>query len=183
MNNSRFKQVFLTILIVALSACALVGIYIFLVGDFGETESKVLITAISLSVFSLLGLCASFQVERAQLLSYGGMLLSLASFILSLNIVWQITESENMAKLFMLLVILAFSAAHVSLLLLLNIQDRIVRMSLYATFGFIAIVATMLCIVVIFNYDDEFYLRLVGVFAILDVLGSIVTPILNSVRK
>ena len=54
---------------------------------------------------------------------------------------------------------------------------------MFATIGFISIVAVMLIFLVLEIIDEpgEYYFRLIGVFAILDVLGTIVTPILHKV--
>ena len=79
----------------------------------------------------------------------------------------------------MISIILSASIAHSSLLLLITSRKTIVNVSLMLTLLFISIVALMLIILVLSRFDMnfEFYYRLLGVFAILDVLGTIVTPI------
>ena len=186
MGKLNYKRSFLTALIAALILSALIGIYIFLIGDFGEMENKILTTTVSLAVFSLLGLCSALVHDRKNLSLFSilGMAFSLLGFIASLGILWQIKPSPRVAETFMILTILAFSFAHVSLLLLLKIKYPMVRYALYSTFAFIVIVAVMLGYVVITHHDTEgLFFRLLGVFAILDVLGSIVTPLIHVIKK
>jgi hypothetical protein len=186
MNRLNYKKSFLLALITALILSALVGIYIFLIGDFGEMENKILITTISLAVFSLLGLCSALVHgnKNLSLFSMLGMCFSLLGFIASLAIIWQIKPSPRIAEIFMILTILAFSFAHISLLLLLKIKYPIVKYALYSTLTFIIIVALMLSYVVVTHHDTEgLFFRLLGVFAILDVLGSIVTPLIHVIKE
>lgn len=186
MKKLNYKRVFLLALITALILSALVGIYIFLIGNFGEMENKILLTTVSLAVFSLLGLCSALVHDSKNLSSFSilGMCFSLLGFIASLEIIWQIKPSPRVAELFMILTILAFSFAHISLLLLLKIKYPIVKYALYSTLTFIVIVALMLSYVVITHYDSEgLFFRVLGVFAILDVLGSIVTPLIHVIKE
>ncbi|TYP74186.1 hypothetical protein BD809_1041 [Aquimarina intermedia] len=48
---------------------------------------------------------------------------------------------------------------------------------------FISIVGLMLIKLTFSEFNEsEFYFRLLGVFAILDILGTIATPVLNNIR-
>ena len=182
----NYKRIFLLTLIVALVLSALVGIYVFLLGDFGDLENKILLTTASLAVFSLLGLCSAliYYNKKLRPLSVLGMSFSLLGFTFSLAIVWQFPQYRVVAETFMILTILSFSIAHTSLLLMLKIKYPLVRYSLYSTIFFIVIVAMMLSYVVIFHYDEDgLFFRLLGVFAILDVLGSIVTPLIHVIKE
>ena len=182
----NYKRVFLIALIGAMVLSALVGIYIFLIGDFGEMEDKILLTTVSLAVFSLLGLCSALTNHKKNfyLFSILGMGFSLMGFIASLENIWQVVNFQKEAELFMFLTILSFSFAHVSLLLLVKIRYPMVKYAFYSTLGFIVIVAAMLSYVVFTHYDTEgLFFKLLGVFAILDVLGSIVTPLIQVIKE
>lgn len=186
MDRLNFKRFFLIALIGALVLSALVGIYVFLIGDFGDTENKILTTTLSLTVFSLLGLCSALAYHKRNfyLFSILGMGFSLLGFIASLEIIWQVVPFQKEAELFMFLTILSFSFAHISLLLLVKIKYPMVKYAFYSTLGFIVIVAAMLSYVVFTHYDTEgLFFRLLGVFAILDVLGSIVTPLIHIIKE
>jgi hypothetical protein len=185
METFNFKRAFLVGLILALILSAIVGIYIFIKGEFGELENKILITTGSLSVYSLLGLCSALEhgQQKLRLFSVIGMILSLLAFIFSLFIIWQYPQAKGVAETFMLLTIFTFSFAHMSLLFLLKVDSALVKYSLYTTFVFIIIVALMLSFIVIFHYEEEIFFKFLGVFAILDALGSIVTPLLHVSRQ
>lgn len=185
MQKLNFKKHFLVVLIIALILSAFVGIYIFLIGDFSQTETNILFTTLGLAVYSLLGLCSAMVYGKKRLNEFSivGMSLSFLAFVGAVDVLWQIIEFDGEARLFLLMTIFSFSFAHASLMLLLNIKFTIVKYALYSTFFFILLVAIMLSYIVVFSYDTEgLFLKLLGVFAILDVLGSVVTPLLNFIK-
>ena len=183
----QFKRTFLLTMIVSLSISALIGIIIFLFGNFGETEGRLLMTTLTVGGYSLTGLCCSVLFERRTYtgLAVAGMALSVLGFLFTLLVIWEALdmESEYTWKGLFLFLILAFSSAHASLLLLIRSDSGIVKGVLAATIVFIAVVAGMLVWFTFtgFDIEEEFFYRLLGVFAILDVLGTIVTPILHKV--
>ena len=183
----NFKRTFLLAMIISLSISALIGIVIFLFGDFGETEGRLLMTTLTIGGYSLMGLCCSVLHERRthNEFAVAGMVLSVLGFLFTVLVIWEALdmESEFTWKGIFSLLILAFTAAHISLLLLIRSGSGIVKGALTATLACIAIVAGMLLWFTYtgFDIEDEFFYRLLGVFSILDVLGTIVTPILHKV--
>ena len=82
------------------------------------------------------------------------------------------------------LILLSFTFSHVSLLLLIDTERSSVKASLIGTILFIALVAfSLLAVIWDLIRFEQFYIRLFGVFAILDVLGTIITPIIYKVTK
>ena len=63
-NNVNFKKIFLISLIVSLSISALLGIIIFLVGNFDEIQVRILLTTLTVGGFSLTGLCCATLLEK-----------------------------------------------------------------------------------------------------------------------
>lgn len=185
----RWKRAFLITMIVSLSISALIGIIIFLFGDFGETEARLLMTTLTVGGYSLTGLCCSVLYEKGKFpaLAVSGMAISVIGFLYSVLAIWEVIQLDNKftGETLATLVILAFSTAHAALLLLIESGKPVVNGALAATMLFIAIVAGMLIGLVVNGFGDvgEFYYRLLGVFAILDVLGTIVTPILHKVNS
>ncbi|MDQ3017093.1 MAG: hypothetical protein M3R25_10310 [Bacteroidota bacterium] len=184
MNQFNYKKYFLTTLVGALSISALIGIYIFLVGDFGETEGKILATTLSLGGFSLLGLACAASINKPKLRTFSkaGMIFSVIGLLLTISIIWEILDPDDTWMTTVMFLILSFSFAHVSLLLLISPKTKGVKIVLTATIVCIGIVAVMLIKTTFNEFNDgDFYLRLLGVFAILDALGTITTPILNKI--
>jgi hypothetical protein len=191
-KNFNFKKTFLITMIISLSISALIGIFVFLFGEFGETEAKILLTTLSIGGFSLTGLCCSVLYEKKKYIGFSflGMALSILGFLTSILVIWEFVNIfegwfniTGWGKLTLALIILAFSSAHSCLLLLINPEKSPVKYALFATLLFIGIVTLMLVLLIfeIINNPGEFYFRLLGVFAILNVLGTIVTPILNKI--
>ena len=182
-----FKKTFLIAMIVSLCISALIGILVFLFGDFGDTEARLLVSTLAIGGYSLTGLCCSVLYEKRKYISLAisGMGISVIGFLYTLLMIWEFFEfsSNEPWKLLIILIVLSVSIAHTCLLLLIEPKTKLVSGSLISTIGVIGIVATMLVILVLMEFDnfDEFYFRLLGVFAILDVLGTIVTPIVNKV--
>lgn len=174
-------------MIISLSISALIGIFVFLLGDFGETEFRLLMTTLTIGGYSLTGLCCSVLYEKRKFtpLALYGMIISIIGFLYTVLVIWEAIDFDNdfTWQALIILIVLAASTAHSCLLLLIKSEKSLVNGALSATIIFISIVALMLIILVLNEFGDvgEFYYRLLGVFAILDVLGTIVTPILNKV--
>jgi|TARA_Y100000034_G_scaffold52863_1_gene64956 hypothetical protein len=179
-ENTNFKKVFLITMIISLSISALIGIIIFLLGNFGEIEARILFTTLTIGGFSLTALCSSTLYEKHRYVPFSatGMIVAVVGFFITTLAIWEILDFEDIWKVIIISIILSVSIAHSSLLLLIKSRKTIVNVLLMLTLLFISIVALMLIIFVLgFDMDFEFYYRLLGVFAILDVLGTIVTPI------
>ena len=180
------RGILLVPLIASLSLSALVAIFVFLLGDFGETEIRLLLTTLTIGAYSLTGMCASVLYERKRyiLLARAGIVVSATAFLITLGAIWEIIDFENVWKPVAIFTVLAFSIAHSSLLLLAPSDKILVNRFLAATITFIVLVALMLSYLVLDEYDvGDFYYRWLGVFAVLDVLGTIVTPILRKVSS
>lgn len=186
MENLDFKKYFLRTLVIALSVSALIGIFIFLVGDFGETEFRLLLTTLTIGGYSLTGLCSATNQKKKDLKPFSlvGMLISIMGFVITLGSIWEIIDFNDIWKTMVVFIILSVAIAHISLLLLISPKTDSVRYSLITTIIFISIVALMLIKSTMTEFEEtEFYFRLLGVFSILDVLGTITTPILNKITE
>ncbi len=185
LKKTSLKKVFLITMLVSLSISALIGIFVFLVGNFGYTELNILLTLLALGGYSLTSLASSALYERnkSNPLALSGVVISVVGFLYTVLGIWEIFEfNDSRSKLLIIFVILAASIAHASLLLLIKPCNRFVRGTLAATMVFIAIIVELLIVLVFKDFDvGDFYIRLLGVFAILDALGTFVTPILNKV--
>ena len=185
--ETNYKKGFLISMITSLCAGALTAIGIIVFGDFGELEIKVLLTTVAVGGFSLTALCNSALYDKKKCVEFAifGIVISVLGFLVTMILIWSgdAVDSEAFVKLMFVLMILSVSTAHISVLLIMNSMSKIVNFSLYATMIFILWVVVMLVILVITEgepgIDPEVYYRVLGVFAILDVLGTIVTPIMN----
>jgi hypothetical protein len=186
-NTNDIKKIFLKTLIVSLSATGLLGIFIFLFGKFGETEGRLLLTTLSIGGCSLTGLCCStiYPSEKYKIFSIIGIGTAGLCFVLTLFNIWgDFKNLENTWKLLLSLIVFTITFAHISLLLNIKIVNQLVKNTLTATTIFIGIVAFMLLTLIVGGFGKgDFFYRLLGVFGILDIVGTIVTPILNKTQK
>lgn len=176
------KALFLGTLILALIVSGLIGISIFLVGDFDSTQLKLLATTAGVGAFSLLGLASVTGRSTRWLrpLPYLGIASSAAALALIILLIWDLwdtdgTGKEILFKVLACLVVVAVSVAHLSLLAAVQQTTYLLRWCQRGTLLVIVAVATLLIVGIVTqpDFDRELYLRLLGVLVILDVLGTI----------
>lgn len=189
------RRIAVVFVIVSLSIAALLGIVTLFTGDFGEVQTKVMLTTLLVAAFSITALCHLAVVGRApRVVGYVGVGASALSLVLGLVLLWRPWESwddvwEGVVKSFVILSIVAVSLAQANLLLLLSgRRHRAVRYGLIATLVCIALIVLLVAPPIITNGDipgehGETYWRIVGVIAILDALGTIVVPVLGRVFR
>jgi hypothetical protein len=174
------KRGILHTLVVALVLSALIGIYAFLFGDFGETEVKILMTTLGISYFSVTSLSCATALEKRSRMWFAaiGLGLSVGGFLLFLPVVWaELFENEAVAKATVIVAVFCFSLAQICLLGLVPLRSS-VQWVFYATTAVILGLATFISALMILERDDEWLMRLLGVLGILDGCGSLVIPVL-----
>jgi hypothetical protein len=189
MKGLSLKKIFLITMIVALCISALIGILVFLFGnfdEFGGTEFNLLTTTLSIGGYSLTALCCSFLYEKKTFgaIAIVGMTISLFALVYTIIEIWWPNDFYFDGKMLGTLIVLSILAAHMSLLLLIQSQKQAVNISLLLTIIFINVFAGLIIFLIIIDFGSNvFFLRLVGVSAILSALGTIVVPVLNKLYR
>ena len=167
----------------ALCLAALVAIVIFLFGQFGETEARLLGTAVSVAGYSLTGLAATTMLgRRPTWLAPLGLGASGAGFVLMVTLIWTSPNDGLLPRATMSVLVLAVAISHAALLLPRRADLPLPGVVLRATLAASAVLAAMLIALILFAMEPgEFYFRLLGVAAVLDVLGTLLVPILRKV--
>lgn len=176
-------------IIVSFSAAALVGIIALLSGDFGETQGRIILTTLLMGGTSITALCHLAIADRAmRLVGFVGLAASTIALVTGLVLIWRdwnLEGFDDWLKAFATAGVLAVSFAHANLLLLLAGRRRqIIRIGLMVTLVMIAAVAIMIILPILSEgtipgyENEEWYWRLFGVVGILDVLGTVVVPVL-----
>ena len=165
-------------LIAALVLAALMGIYVFVLGDFAH-GNQILLTTLSLSYFSVtsLGCTVVLERRRALLLAVPGLATSLSCFVWSLLIIWCEWNSEPMLRTMAVLAIFSFAFAQACLLAIAPLRGRlswVFAAALVCIFALAGLISAM----VLFGLDDELLFRLAGVLGILDACSSLSVPVL-----
>lgn len=170
----------LTLFLVSLSVGAVIAMGLFLFGDFGDTEMKIFETTFAIGIYSLLGLCIGVLYDKRKYIFFASLSICiiLAGLLYLLGLIWSIFEPFDDSVIFRLAivsVVIPISLAHSSLLLVQPDSSSTVTFTRIATLLCIGIVAGMISVLLLFNLENigEFYYRLLGVFAVLGVLGTI----------
>ena len=141
MNDIDFKMYFIRTLVIGLSISALIGIFIFLVGDFGKTEIRLLLTTLTIGGYSLTGLCSASIQNRNVLKSFSiiGMIISVIGFLITIEAIWEFIDFQDIWKAMMIFIILSVAIAHASLLLQIRPKTDNIKFSLIGTIIFISV--------------------------------------------
>lgn len=176
-------------IIVSFTLTAVVGIIALLSGDFGETQGRIILTTLLMGGVSITALCHLAIADRAmRLVGFVGLAASTIALATGLVLIWRdwnLEGFDDWLKVFAISGVLAVSFAHANLLLLLAGRRRqIIRIGLMVTLVMIAAVAIMISLPIASEGEipgvgnEEWYWRLFGVVGILDVLGTVVVPVL-----
>lgn len=181
--KTDIKKFFLWGLVFSLVTSGLLAIFIFLFASFHEREMKILFSTLDVGACSLAGLCCStIMSSKFKIFAITGILICALCMIDMLYTIWSFDRHDNFDFL-LTLVILAATCAHISLMLLTKTESTVVVYVLSFTVLFISIIGVMLLMLVWQTDQPEIFYRLLGVFGILDVLGTIITPILGKSRR
>lgn len=198
MNTSTLKGIrraTVIAIIGAFATSALIGIYALLAGDMNETVGKVLGTTAIVGLASVSILCHLAIVDRAiRVIGFVGIAASAAAFATAMVMIWtnwgDNWDAQNQwGKALLLSGLLAGFLAQANLLLLLSTRKQpIIRYTLRATF--VAMAAVYIAVGLLTLTDghiaegwNDGYGRMTGVFAILDALGTVLSPVLGLVLK
>ncbi|MCW3124611.1 MAG: uncharacterized protein JWO03_269 [Bacteroidetes bacterium] len=179
----KIRRTFVWGLFITLVASALLGILIFLFGAFKMRELKVLFSTLDVSACSLAALCcATLLSTKFKWFSVLGVLTSLSCMMAFLYVIWFDREVTNYDFL-LTLVVLTGTFAHISLILLTPPVNRTVTSILTVTVLCITLLGVMLLLMIWGDEHKESFYRTLGVIGILDVLGTIISPILGKTRR
>ena len=171
--------------IVSFSAAALLGVVALLGGGaFGETEGRILLSTLVIGVVSVAVLCYLATAGTPyQPVGIAGGAVVLVPLVTVLVMIWAYFDTdppEIIAKAFGVGAILAATLAQASLLLVMAEHRRpAVRRLLAGTLVMATALAGLLSALVVGLDPRGGYLRVVGVVAILDVLGTVVVAALT----
>ena len=174
------KRTFLVASLASLIVSAGIGVAIFLLGDLGETQSKLLLTTLAVAGFSLTGWASvardsSWWLWPLQPLGAAASVVGLVVVTLS---IWELIGTDDQVwKLMATLSLVAFSLGHLSLLSAFRPANLLIRACWLAAMAAVLAVAFVLLNGIwgpIHPDHREAFFRILGIVVILDVLGSLV---------
>lgn len=183
MSNLNLKKFFLYLLIASVAVSALLGIGVILLGDFGELETKILLTTLTVTCTSILGLaCGAYlETKRGKVLPLAGIVCAVFSALLWIYLVWQnIVREEYFVRTLFSVTILAVSCALVSLVSLARLDKRFI----WSRHAFHAAVWSLTALLLYFSWSEfsqisELISRAMGVLSITVAALTIVTPVFH----
>jgi len=183
LENLNLKKFFLYLLIASVACSALLGIGVVLLGNFGETESKILLTTLTVTMTSIVGLaCGAYlETKRGEALPVCGIVLAIISAILWTIFIWGGTgNGESFVKFAFSTTLLATACSHISLLSIARLEKKF-RWSLYAAVVSDWSLATILLWIIWLEppSDSGLIARLIGILSILIAALTIITPIFH----
>jgi hypothetical protein len=184
MKRQTLKQAFLMTVILSLVAAALLGIIVFVAGNFGIIELKILLSALAVGLLSLAGLANLQHLESKtpwlHSFALASTVLSAFTLIIVLVAIWSEMTDPAIGQIAIALLIASFSSGHISLLLRPQAETTAVTAALGLAVISIVTVAGILIYLIFEEFGDhEAIFRLLGVAAILDVLGTTLVPIVR----
>ena len=175
----------LTALVISLTGSALIGVAIILVGNFDDTQMRVLATAGSLASFSVLSFPSLFHLERDQYsyLSWPGILFSLLAFVMIVLMIWGFLGGGEYFRILTTLLIGSFSANHALLMLATAPLKTLILICQLATILIIFVVGFLAVIAIWLGGLPDFIPRLFGALVVLDALGTVAVPIMTRIER
>ena len=187
MRTLSLKKFFLYLLIASVAFSALLGIGVILFGSFGEFESKILMTASTVTITSILGLaCGAFlETGRGKILPVSGIFLAVISAIVWIILIWNSSNQSNVFAKILMTVTLFAAACSLLSLLSIAVLDKKFRWSLYAAHLAVWSLTAFLFYLIWIEKDfaGDFIARTIGVLSIVIAASTIITPVFHWLSK
>ncbi len=169
----------------ALSAAVGIGVLIF--GNFGNLEVRILMTTLTVTVTSILGLAcgAYYETGRGSLLPASGIVLSIIAALMTFLIIWNLLDdNKTFIKSAVTVMILAVSSSHLSLLSIARL-DRRFAWSRIAAFVFVSLLAGIILFLMWFEPpgESDIVSRTIGVLSILVASITVITPLFHKLSR
>ena len=181
------RRLFLKLLIASVAISALLGIVVLLIGNFGLIEVRILMTTLTVTVVSILGLVCGAYLEtgRGKYLPIVGIALSVISAVISFFIIWDVLDDDEMfIKAFLTCTLIATACSHLSLLSLARLDRRFSWTRITA-----AVCIVLLCAIFLYilwwepiGGSDLIY-RILGILGIVLASITVITPILHKLSS
>lgn len=182
---TSWKLLLLIGALASLSITAALAILVLLLGDFGNTEARILGTTFAVSVAALLALPGAILLDRGASVPLGWacVILAGAAFVSALVGIWG-GDSVTTAKLLGTLASWAAASTQISALRALERDDDprgVRRVSRVAT-ALALLLAALVSFAVWTELDSSTFLRVIAALAVLDVFLLVLRPILRRLQ-
>ncbi|MBK9765646.1 MAG: hypothetical protein IPP63_00750 [Chloracidobacterium sp.] len=177
------RKFFLYILITSVAVCAVLGIGVLLLGEFGEFESKVLGTTFTITCTSILGLAcgAYYEAKGAKAIPFAGIAFSILASVLVIGVIWFHQHTGDIyAKTTVTATMLATTCGLLSLISLANLDRKFIwsrNLAFAAAILLDAILLWLLCFEP--ESDSDIVSRMIGILSIIIASVTVITPVFH----
>ncbi|MEC9293350.1 MAG: hypothetical protein VYC65_03590 [Chloroflexota bacterium] len=163
---------------------AFLGIIALVVGDFGDTQGKVLLTSLSVSAASVLSLAMFPARVRGHLAGIPniGIGLSITGFALLIIVIWFESGEELLWKVTASVLIFAIAAGHSCLISLFVLQPRYFNVSKIA-YCLVGLLSVLIVGAIWSEPGGEIFPRILGVLSILIAAATVSIPVLHRLTR
>ena len=179
----NLKRLFLYTLIGSVALSAVLGIGVILLGNFGELEVRVLMTTLTVTVTSILGLAcgAYYETGRGRYLPLAGIALTIVAALMTFLIIWNVLDdSKIFVKSATTMMMLAVSTSHLSLLSLARLDRRFSWLRIAAYFFVTLLVGILLFLMWAEPPgESDIVSRVIGILSILVASVTVMTPVFH----
>lgn len=185
-SRRPLKKSALKALIVSVAISALLGVLALVTDDFGKSQAKVLLTAMTVAGASIIALAcgAALELGRARLYAPLGIWSSVIGAALALLGIWIEISDEVFIKVVCSAIMIAVFAGHASAMSTSNLLPK------HAWVRLVTIGITALLLVIFMGYMwpgerawREMPWKLVGVLIVLASAGTIMVPVLTRMGR
>lgn len=172
------KRAALLVFVASVVINAAMGIAALFMGDFGDTQGKILLTSLSVSGASLIALAALPAWERRSLgyAPLAGGAASVVGFILFIVAIWTEFDIEPVWKLAVTFIVVAVTVGYASLLSLFRLPSRF-NFALPAAYGLASALALLVVAAMWAELEGDAFGRTAGVLAILLAAATVTVPV------
>jgi len=180
------KKTILYTLITTFCISAILGIVIIILDMWNDVTTKILLTTVTIFGFSIPTLCCSnlYEKKSNHWFAILGMIICILSGIYVLSLIWELINPDfgEALKGILTAIVISTSLGHLSLMMLVSNSDSTVNGVKNATI-IVSVLLDCMIILSLWVEDNMFSWQFYAIVGILVALGTIVTPILNKVRK
>jgi hypothetical protein len=181
------KRLFALVLVCALCTSALLAIGILLLGEFDETQARILVTTGLIGFFSLLALPAGVLLDQGRHAYLAWTLIGLAafSFVIAMNLTWGDVDSENLWRVAgsATAVTGAFSQAATTTSRRRATETPGVRTLYLLSLGAVSVLAFLILTAIWEEVDDAGFYRFLGAVAVLNLLLVLLQPVVRRLGR
>jgi Double zinc ribbon len=178
-----WRRTIIVVILASLALSTLIGVLLLITGQFSGAALNIASVIGAITEFGLFALVSYTLIERRKYEKVGwtGLVVVGLAFLGVLIVTIGSGVASSAAKVIGVFIIGSVSFTQASLLLLVRQRHERVRIACYVTIGVIALMAVILIYPVARNFEgiNLGYLKLLGAVFLLDIAGTIATPLLS----